>query len=73
MSEVNYTTKPLNTRTVMMSGQIRRCPCCKRPALVKRSVEKIWFIHVGVVQGTGVNVKPITASEFCTLNVGGKS
>lgn len=71
--EKDFTKLPLNTRHVMMSGQIRKCPCCGTPAMVKRSVETIWFIHKGVVQGAGVNLKPISASVMCKLAVGGKS
>ena len=73
VGERNYTRCTPVRRPVMMSGQIVKCPKCGQAALVKRTVETISYIHIGIVEVKRDYIKPVSASDFCRINVGGKS
>jgi len=70
--EKSFLNRPVSTRAVLMSGQIRKCPKCGCTAIVKRTVDKIFYVHQGVVKFEGDFMSVKSSSDYHFLLVDGK-
>lgn len=69
MTEQNFTDQPVNKTRVKMSGQMRVCPVCGRVGMLRRSVEKMVWIHMGDVKIEAGAVKVNSSSDYCKIGV----